>query len=122
MVIQNMSGNFSRTSGGPPAAAVNLPVKLAPAESRAPVEAPPVRAAQATEGERLKQAADMINKTIQSFARNLNFSVDEDTGKTVVKVVDMETGDVIRQVPSEEALAIAKALDSLQGLIIRQKA
>ena len=65
----------------------------------------------------------MISKAIQTFSRNLEFSVDEAAvGKTVVKVVDRETGDMIRQIPSEEALAIAKALDQLQGLLIRQKA
>ncbi len=65
----------------------------------------------------------MINKAIQTFSRNLEFSFDDAAvGKTVVKVVDKETGDMIRQIPSEETLAIAKALDRLQGLLIRQNA
>jgi len=40
----------------------------------------------------------------------------------VVKVVDLETKEVIRQIPSPEVLEIAKAVDQLQGLLIRQKA
>lgn len=70
----------------------------------------------------IKQAADSINKVMQKFSHNLRFSVDGDTGKVVVKVVDTKTNDVIRQIPNEEVLAISKALDKLQGLIIRQKA
>ena len=73
--------------------------------------------------EQVRQAAQMISKAMQTFSSNLEFSVDDAAiGKTVVKVVDKETGDMIRQIPSEEALAIARALDRLQGLLIRQKA
>jgi flagellar protein FlaG len=59
---------------------------------------------------------------MQSYARNLQFSVDGSSGKTVVRVVDMETGNVIRQIPSQEALDIARAVDRLQGLLLRQQA
>jgi len=50
------------------------------------------------------------------------FPFDDDTGRTVVKVVDASTDEVIRQIPSEEVLAIAKALDKLQGVLIKQEA
>jgi flagellar protein FlaG len=40
----------------------------------------------------------------------------------VVKVIDRETQDVIRQIPSQEMLDLAQALDKLQGLLIKQKA
>lgn len=63
-----------------------------------------------------------INKTMQALSRGLEFSVDEDTDRTVVKVVDQETKEVIRQMPTKEALEIAKALDRVQGLLVRQKA
>ena len=58
---------------------------------------------------------------MRQFDRNLQFTVDEDTGIDVVKVIDTETEEVIRQFPSEEVLAIARALDKLQGLLIRDK-
>ncbi|HEX7633662.1 MAG TPA: flagellar protein FlaG, partial [Noviherbaspirillum sp.] len=45
-----------------------------------------------------------------------------DTDRPVVKVVDQQTKTVIRQIPTEETLEIAKALDRVQGLLIRQKA
>jgi len=55
-------------------------------------------------------------------ANNLEFSVDRDTERVVVKVVDKETHEVVKQFPSEEALAISKALDKLQGLMVKQTA
>lgn len=48
--------------------------------------------------------------------------VDDETGIHVVKVMDINTQEVIRQYPSEEILSLAKSLDKLQGLLIRQKA
>ena len=41
------------------------------------------------------------------------------TGKTIIKVVDTATDTVIRQIPSEEAIAIAKSIDKMQGLLIK---
>lgn len=70
----------------------------------------------------VKESVEKINKTVQALARNLQFTVDESTRMNVVKVVDVETKDVIRQIPSEEVLAIAKALDKLQGLLFKEKA
>ena len=52
----------------------------------------------------------------------LQFSLDKDSGKTVVKVMDTDTNEVIRQIPSEEVLAISKAVDKLKGLLIKQQA
>lgn len=104
------------------------PARAAPDERPSPPPAAPPAEAASTPVSvpapgQVQQAAQMIGKAIQTFSRNLEFSVDEAAvGKTVVKVVDKETGDMIRQIPSEEALAIAKALDRLQGLLIRQKA
>jgi len=79
-------------------------------------------AEQAPDSAQLKNAVDQINKTIQSLANNLQFSMEKIQGMQVVKVVDNETQQVIRQIPTEEMLDIAKRLDELQGLLIRQKA
>lgn len=86
----------------------------------------PGKAVQATalipESEQVKSAVEHINKFVQTMSSDLKFTVDEETGIQVVKVVDTKTKDVIRQMPTEEILAIAQALDQLQGLIINQKA
>lgn len=67
------------------------------------------------------QAVQKINDTLQTLSQKLEFSVDKETDAFVVKVVDKETKEVIRQIPSEEMLNLAKALDKLQGLIIKDR-
>jgi flagellar protein FlaG len=64
----------------------------------------------------------MINHAMQSMSLGLEFSVDRSTNQTVVRVVDQETDEVILQIPSEEAMDIARALDRIQGLLLQQKA
>jgi len=107
----------------PSSAARQAPVETA--KPAAPLESPVTAvksAAAVPDVDKVKQATEMINKTIQTLSRNLEFSVDKESKENVVKVVDTDTGDVIRQIPSEETLRIAQALDQLQGLIIKQKA
>ena len=77
----------------------------------------------------LSDAVERMNSYVQSISRNLEFNIDNDSGRTVVKVIDAETEEIIRQIPDEEALEIAKQLDSgLDGdsdsklLLIRAKA
>lgn len=84
------------------------------AEADATTSVPPSRDA-------LLQAIDEVQKVITPVAQNLRFSIDQDTGQTVVKVVDAQTDQVIRQMPSEEVLAMSKAIDKLKGLLVQQK-
>ena len=72
--------------------------------------------------EKLKAAVEKIQEFVSSTASDIKFSIDEESGQTIVKVVDRETQDVIRQIPSQEMLDLAQALDKLQGLLIKQKA
>ena len=100
---------------------------VAPAAARAPAIATETagaveKSAAAPSVEQVKQAVTNINKSLQSLSQDLEFSVDSDSNRTVVKVVDQKTKEVIRQIPSQEALEIAKALDSVQGLLIKQTA
>lgn len=118
MVIQQLSsvtqpsGNVAPSDGSAPAKQPVASVTNANSSQPSPAE----RDAQ------VKQVVERINQAIQSLSSNLNFSVDKDTGITVVKVMDTETNQLIRQIPGDEILSIAKAIDTLQGLIIRQKA
>ena len=60
---------------------------------------------------------------MQLMNRDITFAVDPNTHETVVKVVEGQSGTVIAQIPSEQVLAIAQAIDTLQqGLLVRQKA
>jgi flagellar protein FlaG len=75
--------------------------------------------------EQLKMAADNINQAMQQANQSLEFefSMDTDTKKTVVKVVDKQTGELVRQIPSEETVAIARSIDKFQrSLLLNQKA
>lgn len=70
----------------------------------------------------LQEALDQFKTAISVVANELTFSIDEDSGRTLVKIIDRETDEVIKQIPSEEMLQIAKALDKLQGLLVKQDA
>ncbi|MBC8212802.1 MAG: flagellar protein FlaG [Gammaproteobacteria bacterium] len=61
----------------------------------------------------LHEAVSQINSMVQSVQRDLAFSLDEDSGQTVIKVLDSKTGSLIRQIPSEEVLAIATQLRAI---------
>ena len=63
-----------------------------------------------------------VRRVVEPVAQNLVFSLDEATQRTVVKVVDAATGEVIRQIPAEEMLAIGRTLDKLQGLLLHKEA
>jgi flagellar protein FlaG len=62
------------------------------------------------------------NAYVQSVSTSLHFSLDEDTGRTVVKMVDTRTDEVLRQFPSEEMLAISRSIDRMQGLLVNREA
>lgn len=78
----------------------------------------PVRKADAPAApvERQADAAQAVAQRIQQYlresGRELDFRVDADTNRTVVTVRDQTTGEVIRQIPSEEVLRIARSLSS----------
>ena len=72
--------------------------------------------------EQVETAVSKISDFVQNFQRDLLFSIDKDSDRLVVKVVDSETQEVIRQIPSEETLRIAKRLDAADSLIFREQA
>ena len=92
-----------------------------PVQSQSTVSASEARS-EPVSREQLNQAIKATKDFVGSINSSLDFSVDEDTGSVVVKVIDKETKEVIRQFPSEEMLSIAKALDSIKGLLVKQKA
>ncbi len=78
--------------------------------------------ATAVDPKALQQLADKLTQTIGMTGQQVQFSVDNDTGKTVLRVTDAESGAVLRQIPGDEALSMARILDRMQGVLIRQKA
>ena len=56
----------------------------------------------------VKQVAKQVNNFVKQLGRNLEFSVDESSGRVIITVRESETGKIIRQIPPKELLVIAK--------------
>lgn len=67
----------------------------------------------------LDKVADNLTNLVSVMQKGLKFSVDEESGKQVIKVQDIESGDVIRQIPSEEALLLAEKLSEVSGILMK---
>ena len=72
--------------------------------------------------EKLADKVLQLNDYAQNINREIQFSVHEETNRTVVKVVDTETKKVIRQLPSEEILKIAESLENFSGMLMKEQA
>lgn len=76
----------------------------------------------------VEQALSIVNKAAVFEQRSLTFTMDEDSGRTVVKVIDKNTEQMIRQIPSEELLRVSQDIKKLQeemgqslGLLVNSK-
>lgn len=119
MAIQSVSfGTGAQLPAAPQGSASSQPVARPEVQIQAPPQqpAPEQRAKVEQAVKELKQLVDPV------VANGLNFSIDDSTGKTIVRITDGETGEMIRQIPSEEMLEIARSLDKMQGLLLRQEA
>jgi len=72
--------------------------------------------------EAVAKAAEQIQTFVKEMGRNLDFSIDETTGYNVVKVVNPDTNEVVRQLPSEELLKIARSMENWNSVLVNQKA
>lgn len=104
------------------AQADTVPARTATARSASSSLRPPPQNNQEPSRAQLDQAVSELNQSSQIKTQGLEFSVDEDSQRTVVKVVDQETKEVLRQIPTKEALALAKAFDATKGSLISQSA
>lgn len=107
----------------------SIAVSVLPSEGAAQpngiLELPPVAAAKVSEqpvtSSQLQRAVNDVNQMFKQSNRNLEFSVDTDTQKPVVKLMDTDTGDLIRQYPSEEMLAISSAIEQFQQVVLLEQ-
>jgi len=87
--------------------------------ARRSVEAPPEQAVNRQHGNvdstALETALGKIRAEVQNVQRTLHFAVDEESGATIVRVIDSQTKEVIRQIPAEEVLSIASRLRAAAG-------
>ena len=114
MFIQSSSGSQPVVPPG----ATGFPVRVAPAAPPSDAAAPTVELTE----QQFVQLAKEIGKALQSTAHGLEFSVDSRSGSVIMRVVDSQTGEVIRQVPSEELLVVARTLDKLKGILLHRQA
>ncbi|AZF22601.1 MULTISPECIES: flagellar protein FlaG [unclassified Pseudomonas] len=70
----------------------------------------------------LEKAVTDIKEFVQAAQRNLDFTIDDSTHRVVVKVIATDTGEVIRQIPSETALKLAQSLSSASHVLFDDKA
>lgn len=100
----------------PAAATVNSGKELPPVETQK----------QEVSSEQLQKVVEQLNDHVQMIKRDLHFSVDDASGRTVIRVTNSETDELVRQIPSEEVLQISRNLkeqiDSITGLIFQTSA
>lgn len=119
MLIQNTTSAVNSTwfanDGGSSAVA-------APKSEPAPMQQPAPELRKPSIAE-LESAVRELNQSMKANNSNLAFTIDPDTNETIVRVMDSKTGETIKQFPSKEAIAIAKAIgDIQQGLLLKQQA
>lgn len=111
----------------------NRPVSLPASQSSAPtveVSSDAVQAVSSVQKQQalqadprdLQDAAEKVQKVVQMYASELKFSVDEDLEIPVVKIINTANDEIIRQIPSEEMLEIAKSIDKIAGMFVNQTA
>jgi flagellar protein FlaG len=74
------------------------------------------------DAKRVQESIADINKVMAGFSISVQFKIDPDYKELIVKVVDQETGQLIRQIPTEEVVKMSKAMDNLKGLLFAQSA
>ena len=72
--------------------------------------------------EALHETVAAINDFMSKFDRTLNFSVDIAAGQTIIKVIDTSNDELVRQIPSEDFIAISKHIEQMNNLLFSEKA
>lgn len=89
--------------------------------------APPLAAEKSVEPDSIllesaNSAVQAFKSLVQDIQRNLDFSVDDSSGQIVVKVIDGESGQLVRQIPSEELLRLSERLEDMRSLLFKTQA
>lgn len=137
MIVQNMS-NTTAQSVQPVRVASSAQGEAGVAVSEAklsPVTVGPSEATRAAPqpvtAEALKNAVSVMNQVMRQVNSSLQFTMDSSTSAPIVRLVDTDTGELIRQIPSEETLAISRSIDRVlqqqnlpcnQGVLCKQVA
>lgn len=119
MIIQNTI-NGTQAAQADRRTRYDAPKAVADISNAAPMLGVIVAVEAQPSSEQLKQAKNNINEVLRQSNQNVQFefSLDTDTKKPLFKVVDTKTGELIRQIPSEEMLAIARSIDRFQKVFL----
>jgi flagellar protein FlaG len=120
--IQTASQAPQSSARGSPPSPLSESTKLSAPTTEALKASAPNTSEQQSEKPSIKEAVQRLSEFVASTRSEINFEIDEASGVQVVKVLDSESGDIIRQFPSEEAIQLAQVLDKLQGLLVKDKA
>ena len=115
----------ARAGAGVPAQGAGAPVATpAPEITRpkiVPIERPQIKVDTEGDKKRLDQAIARMNERMQDGGRGLAFKVDPSINRPVVTVTNQETGEVIRQIPNEVIIRMARSIDETKGNLLNAK-
>ena len=95
------------------------PVAVAPEPESAPTD----EQVAAPSNHELTKAVSKLNDYVQNISRTLSFSIAENTGRTIIRVYDSETDELIRQIPPEQTISLAENLNEFSAsLFIKERA
>jgi flagellar protein FlaG len=119
-VLKNSSGASQAVAPDlqlPGSAAVSSPPKVTNAPKVSAPKPVDIKFDPAQARQNLKSAISMLNEQMASTKQGLGFSFDESINSAVIKVSNIHTGEVVRQIPSEEVLRMAHKIDDLKGIL-----
>lgn len=70
----------------------------------------------------LEKALDLVNSNLKAWSTGMRFDIDEDAQRVVISIIDSSTGEILRTVPSDAVLRVAKMIVQLQGTTVNTKA
>ena len=70
----------------------------------------------------VEEIVEDLNQFVQQIERELRFSIDDDSGETIIKVIDSKTDEVIRQIPREEIMNLRRHLGEVRGMLFKTEA
>jgi flagellar protein FlaG len=119
VVVQS---NISSKASGVPQQSIKSDAQVVAQVASTEIRSSGVNEAAQPTREVVAKAAAKLQEFVNSMGRNLNFSIDETTGYNVVRVVNPDTGELIRQLPSEELLKISRDFQRLNNVLVSQRA
>ena len=126
LVAQGNAGGSPRTVTREVSVAVDTTGQVVATERLAAVRNATAERVEVTQ-DAAERVVSELKDYVQNSQRNLDFQVDDATGRVVVRVIDSNSNTLIRQIPSEEILALSRRLadsleDSQKGMFLELKA